>query len=233
MTSCPTTALSAYTSCTSNVQWSAPGSTSCTNCELNHECFVGYSVPCKNNYYSVVGDFECHPCPAGKSCTLADPTSQSSCANGEYSPSGAMNCYDCPKGHMCNSKEMAKPVPCPPGYEQTSVGSTNCQACGNDEYTNIPGTIACLTLPPGYYGTTERGSSIPCPRGTYANNNQNGCNACTAGYLCGEGESVAAPAYAKCPIGYYCPVVSGAVVLKPCSSGLYGTSEGAATVGAG
>lgn len=59
MTKCPTTALTSYTACTTNSQWSVPGSTSCTDCELNYECFVGYSVPCKSNYYSPVGTFEC------------------------------------------------------------------------------------------------------------------------------------------------------------------------------
>lgn len=57
-TRCATTGLSAYTACSTNSEWSAPGSTSCTSCELNYECFVGYSVPCKSNYYSAVGDFE-------------------------------------------------------------------------------------------------------------------------------------------------------------------------------
>lgn len=52
-------------------------------------------------------------------------------------------------------------------------------------------------------------------------------------YLCGIGENTANPSYALCPVGFYCPVDSGAVVQKPCSAGSYGTSEGAATEGAG
>lgn len=51
--------------------------------------------------------------------------------------------------------------------------------------------------------------------------------------LCGIGEANAAPAHAKCPLGYYCEVESGAVVQKPCSAGKYGTAEGAATEAAG
>lgn len=90
---CPTTALTAYTDCTRNTEWSVPGSTACTTCALDHECFIGYSVPCPSNYYSAAGDYECHKCPEGKSCTnAADRTSQVTCSAGYYSPAGLTTC---------------------------------------------------------------------------------------------------------------------------------------------
>ena len=232
MTKWPTTALSAYTAWASNSEWSAPGSTSCTSWELNYEWFVGYSVPCKSNYYSAVGSFECKKCPEGSSCNSVDPTIQSSCSSGQYSPAGSMNCYTCPAGSMCPNTKMAYPIPCPPGTYQSSTGQTSWLTWSTGTYSNIPGSITCNSLPSGHYSLSTKGASIPCPKGTYSTSSTT-CSACTAGYICGIGESSAAPSYAKCPLGYYCPVVSGAVVLRPWSAGKYGTAEGAGTESAG
>lgn len=138
---CPNSAMSAYIECTHNSEWSAPGSTACTSCEKNYECFVGYSVKCKYNYYSVVGDYECHLCPEGKSCNTADPTVQTSCTAGRYSPAGSMECYTCPKGHKCPHTSMSRPIPCQPGEYQDLTGQTSCTACANGSYSNVKGTI--------------------------------------------------------------------------------------------
>ena len=233
MTKCPTSGLSAYTDWASNSEWSAPGSTSWTPCELNYEWFVGYSVPCKSNYYSAVGSFECKKCPEGYSCNTSDPTIQSPCSAGQYSPAGSMNCYTCPAGSMCPNTKMSKPIPWPPGKYQSSTGQTACISWSNGYYSNVPGSVTWNSIPSGHYSLSLYGAAIPCPKGTYPTVDGTGWQACTAGYLCGIGESSAAPSYALCPVGYYCPVVSGAVVLTPWSAGKYGTSEGAATEVAG
>lgn len=180
-TECPTAGLSAYTDWSSNSAWAAPGSTSCTSCELNHECFVGYSVPCKKNYYSPVGNFECKLCPEGKSCNSGNPNSQSTCASGTYSAAGSMNWYTCPQGHMCPSTAMSKPIPCEPGYYQSNTGQTSCSSCSNGYYSNIKGAITCLAVPNGHYSLTSNGVSLPCPKGTYPNGSKTACIACTAG----------------------------------------------------
>ena len=233
MTKCPTSGLSAYTDWASNSEWSAPGSTSCTSCELNYEWFVGYSVPCKSNYYSAVGSFECKKCPEGYSCNTSNPTIQSACSAGQYSPAGSMNCYTCPAGSMCPNTKMSKPIPWSPGKYQSSTGQTACISWSNGYYSNVPGSVTWNSIPSGHYSLSLHGAAIPCPKGTYPTADGTGWQACTAGYLCGIGESSAAPSYALCPVGYYCPVVSGAVVLTPWSAGKYGTSEGAATEAAG
>jgi hypothetical protein len=178
---CPTSGLTDYIDCTHNSQWAAPGSTACTSCELNYECFVGYSVPCPSNYYSNVGDFECHLCPEGKSCNAGNPSSQSNCGAGSYSPAGAMNCYTCPEGHMCPSTKMREPIPCKPGQFQSSTGQTTCSTCANGFFSDTKGATSCKALPSGHYSTSTKGASLPCPKGTYPTATKTGCQACTAG----------------------------------------------------
>ena len=178
---CATAGLSDYTDCTHNSEWSEPGSNSCTSCELNHECFVGYSVPCKSNYYSATGDFECHMCPEGKSCNTANPNNQANCNSGTYSPAGSMNCYVCPKGHMCPQDKMARPVPCRPGQFQSSTQQTSCSTCANGYFSNYKGADVCKQLPDGHYSLASKGAALPCRRGTYPTADKTGCRACTAG----------------------------------------------------
>ena len=160
-TQCPGTGNTNYAVCALNSGWAAPGSALCTSCSVNNECFVGYEVPCQENYYSDVGDFECHPCPEGKSCTPGAQNSQVTCGAGTYSPAGSMECYTCPIGHMCPDTKMSKPIPCPAGTDQVSTGQTSCNTCADGTYSNIPGTASCLTLPTGHHGGTFKTASLP------------------------------------------------------------------------
>lgn len=170
-------------------------------------------IPCEDGRYSLGGQAECTPCPAGWQC--ADKTVPPTiCREGSYSPAGSMFCVDCPSGAKCPVAGLSYPQPCSPG-SYSAANATSCSPCPAGFKCPSPAEdpIACQA---GYWAhqnssicrpceagfrcpQTDAFIQIACEPGTYSFAAQSSCSACARGYECPTGTDGGSP----CPLGHF------------------------------
>eukprot|EP01022_Parablepharisma_sp_SALTPOND_P014589 TRINITY_DN199_c1_g1_i1.p1 TRINITY_DN199_c1_g1~~TRINITY_DN199_c1_g1_i1.p1 ORF type:complete len:4309 (-),score=431.50 TRINITY_DN199_c1_g1_i1:34-12960(-) len=202
-------------------------------CPVNNRA----KVPCGDGKFSTqIGastSSDCHPCPPGHYCPLTPSATEekiNKCPAGRYCPSGSGSSkgYKCPVRHYC-PEGSAEAFDCPPGYycpsEEIQEPTLKCnagyyciKAAISATETNSAYGIRC---PTGHYCPEGTPEPIPCPPGTYRND-QGGvavgsCYACFEGYYCPRRGSTT---YSNgCPAGYYCPSGTGKLAQYPCEPG--------------
>ncbi|KAL6471032.1 hypothetical protein MHYP_G00196820 [Metynnis hypsauchen] len=137
------------------------------------------------------------------------------CPPGHYCNSGSAVPTPCPVGtHRSESggKSVEDCMPCPGGLFQDQRGQRGCKSCppgfhcpSSNQQSN--GSSAPLICPEGYYCPNETvGWPIPCPKGTYSNNqgltSADECLVCPLGYFCGS-DGLVQPS-GPCASGFLC-----------------------------
>ncbi|OEH77176.1 cast multi-domain related protein [Cyclospora cayetanensis] len=185
------------------------------------------------------------PCPAGHYCP-AGTTKPIACPVGSVRQ-GLMgrwetDCSICPKGFFCPLLSLV-PEPCPAGHF-CPLGSTKPRPCFGGTYNphqEGSGTSSCLLClagylcpgegngelgpenqcPTGHYCLEGSQQPIPCPPGTYADEqglkSESGCKPCSAGTYC-PSDGSSGPGY-QCPAGHVCP--SGTAIPRKCLQGTW------------
>ena len=89
--------------------------------------------------YSIAGQEDCTPCPAGYICPFQTSNVMEKCKNGTYTFEGeeVTECNVCPVGHAC-------PVTNP------ATGASPSSACPTGSYA-AAGSQSCTTCPAGFY----------------------------------------------------------------------------------
>ena len=94
---------------------------------------------------------------------------------------------------------------------------SSCSDCLPGAFCNVRGLVLGITCPSGFYCPGVTINPLPCPRGTFSNNeglfNVSSCDPCIPGSYC-YNESLTEPT-GLCDAGHYC--LSGAVVSNPVS----------------
>ena len=239
-------------------------------CEPGHACAAGtatpYASPCPPGYHSdslfltTADSTTCSDCPAGFACeggtnSLTKPMVP--CAKGYYCPLNTQTptdnacpagtyswrtdlkssgeCFNCPAGSYCSGGLTEPDGLCDPGYycEANSVTATE-NECPAGTYSSAS-------------GLTTAAECLPCPMGSYCNNNANslaavppttvgltGHNLCPAGTynpftnVAFESETTATAEGSTsfcldCPAGNECPN-AGTIVPTACGTGMYSAS---------
>jgi len=169
-------------------------------------------------------------CPIGKYCPAA--TQPIDCPAGTFGPVTGLamesECYSCLPGKMCLTAGLTEAVtPCAAGYY-----------CKLGVKTNPPTGATGDICPAGHYCPAGTITPIPCPPGTY-NNNQGesadtACKACDARYYCPYRGGVGTTTYKigidssfYCAPGYLClggsttPTPTDGTKGKMCDVGKY------------
>ncbi|KAI4904543.1 hypothetical protein NFI96_029611 [Prochilodus magdalenae] len=171
------------------------------------------------------------PCLPGFFCSEGSSTA---------APVSAVYGDRCPPGHYCDSgsavptpcqvgthrsesggKSVEDCMPCPGGLFQDQRGQRDCKSCPPGFHCPSSSQLsnegsAPLICPEGYYCPNETvGRPVPCPKGTYSNNqgltSADECLACPLGYFCGS-DGLVQPS-GPCASGFLCFV--HAIVPNP------------------
>ncbi|KAL7831753.1 hypothetical protein AOLI_G00293010 [Acnodon oligacanthus] len=201
-------------------------------CRAGHYCEEGSTSDraCPmGSYQPSEGQHKCEVCLAGFFC----PQEGFFCIEGSSTaaPVSAVFGDVCPPGHYCNSgsavpmpcpvgthrsesggKSVGDCMPCPGGLFQDQRGQRDCKSCppgfhcpSSNQQSN--GSSAPLICPEGYYCPNETvGRPVPCPKGTYSNNqgltSADECLVCSLGYYCGS-DGLVQPS-GPCASGFLC-----------------------------
>ncbi|KAM4652057.1 LOW QUALITY PROTEIN: uncharacterized protein O3C94_014393 [Discoglossus pictus] len=208
--------------------------TPCQNiAELQRSNAMGATCP-PGSYAHMVGNQECHLCPAGHFCS--DGNTATPCPAGTYSEKEGLpelrECTLCPAGYFCTEGSAQSPGVeslCPEGF-YCPVGTRSSHA---------------FPCPAGTYsdqlGQGHRGSCIVCSEGLFCQEgSSNSGTPCTRGKFCPAGTSreqdcppgtfthhIGASRIEQCvlcPVGFYC--LSNTSYSIPCPAGTFNPLEG-------
>lgn len=112
----------------------------------------------------------------------------------QFTGSTSVDACTCLAGYIRTPRNTCES--CPPGYYSPDGTASNCIACADNQITNTYGARSCAACPvnskssddgtqctclPGYYGSLNGtiGECLPCPRGTYRDENSTTPETCT------------------------------------------------------
>jgi len=221
---------------------SAPGSTSCSICDVGEYC-PGPPTGAGSSLYTGIGslsiqgsrgDLDCPagsycqfgtstptPCPAGTYNPNTKSTTLSAClpcSAGQYSQAGSPSCSTCPAGRYCTTP--ATSVICPIGSYCPS-GTVTPIKCNAGQYNPQQGKstdTACLYCSAQTFSTNSGSATCsPCALGTYSGTGATTCISCPAGSFCTTCKNEADYCTLSDNIGF----VTSAANPKMCPAGTY------------
>ena len=220
-----------------------------SECSKGHYCIEGMifrEIGCPAGKYlnrtKGSRSVDCVVCPPGYKCGLStgDPER---CEAGELCEEGSSTPSPCPGGYYCNKETEYQKRICPKNH-YCPMSTPKPIPCRMGELCpeGSPVPIKCVA---GYYShrvSTGESSGVEvecriCEAGTFSEEGRwSRCEACTGGYVCGEGCRYRYPLIPSrqqgyiCPPGTYCP--QGSSFPLSCPQGTYNLHEGGSSLSA-
>eukprot|EP00033_Pygsuia_biforma_P002012 GCRY01002237.1.p1 GENE.GCRY01002237.1~~GCRY01002237.1.p1 ORF type:complete len:1051 (-),score=137.54 GCRY01002237.1:462-3614(-) len=163
--------------------WSAAGSSQCTQCPAGYKCSKGVKAGCLPGYFAAEGSSEC-----------------SMCSDGQFSEEYAGVCEDCGLGTYGTS-EHTSCEPCAAGTFSNATRVTVCAGCESGKWSE-PEATSCTPCDSGSYRNATMEGCQYCPPGSTSLGGCSSCDTCLAGYWADPKEGILWCDF--CPAGYRC-----------------------------